>query len=169
MTMMPDSKPRCSTGIVGLDDILGGGFPANRFFLIHGQPGAGKTTLAMQYLREGARRGETCLYITLSETRDELEAVAQSHEWTLDGLSIFELSSISEQLEIESQNTLFHPADVELNQTTRLLLEEVERVGPARVVFDSLSEMRILAQNPLRYAGRCWRSSSSSPSGTARW
>lgn len=151
LAMNSPSLTRCPTGVDGLDDILGGGLPPNRFYLIHGEPGSGKTTLALQFLLQGAKRGERGLYITLSETRDELEAVAESHGWDLSDLAIFELSSISEQLAIESQNTLFHPSEVELNQTTKLLLAEVERVSPRLVVFDSLSEMRILAQNSLRY------------------
>jgi circadian clock protein KaiC len=148
---MTNPVSRCATGIHGLDDILGGGFPCNRFFLIDGEPGAGKTTLALQFLLAGIRAGEPGLYITLSETRDELNSVAESHGWSLGALGIFELSAISDQLAIESQNTMFHPAEVELNRTTKLILDEVVRIKPMRVVFDSLSEMRVLAQNSLRY------------------
>jgi circadian clock protein KaiC len=134
-----------------LDDILLGGIPANRFYLIQGDPGVGKTTLALQFLLEGTRRGEKGLYITLSETKDELEAVAESHGWDLGGLDIIELSAVEDQIINDSQNTLFHPVEVELTQTVDFLLKEVERVNPTRVVFDSLSEIRLLSQDSLRY------------------
>ena len=111
----------------------------------------GKTTLGLQFLLAGTRRGEKGLYITLSETRQELLGVAQSHGWNLDGLAIFELSAIEETLTAESQNTLFHPSEIELNHITKILKDKVNQVEPTRVVFDSLSELRLLAQNPLRY------------------
>ncbi len=138
-------------GAEGLDDILGGGLPRNRLYLLQGDPGVGKTTLALQFLLEGAKQGETGLYITLSETREELEAVVESHGWDLDGIQVFELSSLADQLQGETESTFFHPSEVELNRTTKSLLDEVERVNPVRVVFDSLSEMRMLAETPLRY------------------
>lgn len=138
-------------GVQGLDDILGGGLPRNRLYLVQGNPGVGKTTLALQFLLEGARLGETGLYITLSETMEELEEVAESHDWKLNGINFFELSSMAEQLQGETESTFFHPSEVELNRTTKALLDEVERVKPVRVVFDSLSEMRLLAETPLRY------------------
>jgi circadian clock protein KaiC len=140
-----------STGIEGLDHILGGGLPAGRFHLIQGDPGAGKTTLALQFLLEGIRRGEKVLYVTLSETRDELSAVAHSHGWDIEKLPIFELASGIEYLSLAEQNTLFEPSEVELAEVTRKLLAEIERVQPALVVFDSLSELRLLAQSALRY------------------
>lgn len=142
---------RCATGVEGLDDILSGGFPGNRLYLIEGDPGVGKTTLAMQFLLEGARRGESGLYITLSETRDEIENVARSHGWDLSPIHLFELSAIEEMIRGETESTFFHPSEVELNKTTGALIAEVERVKPTRVVFDSLSEMRMLADTPLRY------------------
>ena len=145
------SPPQCSLGIAGLDEILLGGLPADRFYLIQGDPGAGKTTLALQFLLEGARKGEKGLYITLSETRDELLSVAESHGWSLDPLDIIELSAVEDRIVRDSQNTLFHPVEVELAETVDLLLKEVERINPARVVFDSLSEIRLLAQDSLRY------------------
>jgi circadian clock protein KaiC len=142
---------RCATGVEGLDDIIAGGLPANRLYLIQGEPGVGKTTLALQFLLEGVRKGEAGLYITLSETKDELEVVAESHGWDLSGINLYELSCIEDQLNQDEANTFFHPADVELNRTTQALLAEVERTKPVRVVFDSLSEMRMLADTALRY------------------
>ena len=134
-----------------MDDVLCGGLPRNRIYLIQGDPGVGKTTLALQFLLEGARLGETSLYITLSETEEELEMVAESHGWDLKKIHLFELSSVQENLKSETESTFFHPSEVELNRTTKALLDEVERVNPVRVVFDSLSEMRMLAETPLRY------------------
>ena len=145
------SNDKCVTGIPGLDDVIGGGLPSRRIYLIEGAPGAGKTTLALQFLLTGARAGEKVLYISLSETRDEVEEVARSHGWSLDDVEIVELAAIERQLALEAQNTLFHPSEVELSETTRLLLEAVERVGPLRVAFDSLSELRLLSQTSLRY------------------
>jgi circadian clock protein KaiC len=142
---------RVATGVEGLDDVLGGGLPAHRLYLIEGDPGAGKTTLALAYLREGARQGERGLYVTLSETREELLAVARSHGWSLDGIAVYEMAPSEGDLAADSQNTLFHPSELELSDTTQAVLAEVQRARPTRVVFDSLSEMRLLAQNPLRY------------------
>lgn len=147
----PTMAPRCATGIAGLDDVVGGGFPCNRLYLIEGPPGTGKTTLALEYLRTGVKAGERVLYITLSETREELHEVAFSHGWSLDGIDILELSAIEAQLSSTAQNTLFHSSEVELTQTTQLFLDAVARVQPSRVVFDSLSELRLLAQSALRY------------------
>src|SRR5437764_2462205 len=104
--------PRCRTGISGLDDVLNGGLPTRRMYLIQGSPGSGKTTLALQFLNEGARNGERVLYISLSETRDEIDEVAHSHGWTLEGVEVVELSAIDQQLSAKSQNTLFHPDEV---------------------------------------------------------
>ena len=147
----PDQAlPRVSTGVPGLDNILGGGFPSDRLYLIQGDPGTGKTTLALQFLLEGRRAGERGLFITLSETADELRSVANSHGWDLDGINVFELSA-AQQNRPGEQNTLFHPSEVELNEVTQVLLDEIERVQPKRVVLDSLSEMRLLAQSPLRF------------------
>lgn len=140
-----------ATGIEGLDTILGGGLPRERIYLVEGDPGAGKTTLAMQFLLEGVKRGEPVLYITLSETTSEIKLIADSHGWSLDGVALFELSALEQQMRMESENTIFHPSEIELTETTRALLRHVETVGPTRVVFDSLSELRLLAQNPLRY------------------
>lgn len=142
---------RCQTGIPGLDDVLAGGLIRNRLYLLEGDPGAGKTTLATQFLREGLRLGERCLYITLSETAEELAAAAASHGWTLEGIDVLELVAESSDLEADAQVTMYHPSEVELHATTRRVLDAVERLNPARVVVDSLSELRLLAQNPLRY------------------
>jgi circadian clock protein KaiC len=144
-------EARVSTGSPGLDDILGGGLDPNRIYLYEGRPGTGKTTIALQFLLEGARRGETVLYITLSETRRELDLVAQRHGWSLDGVAVFELVPPETTLDPEQELTVFHPAEVELSETTRLMFDKVERLGPTRVVIDSLSELRLLAQSPLRY------------------
>ncbi len=142
---------RASTGIAGLDIVLQGGLPKDRLYLIEGDPGVGKTTLALQFLLAGVARGERALYITLSETEQEIRAIADSHGWSLDGLSLFELSALDQQIRIEGENTIFHASDVELTETTRALLHRVDSVAPQRVVFDSLSELRLLAQSPLRY------------------
>ena len=140
-----------ATGIAGLDNVLGGGLPANRIYLVEGEPGAGKTTLALQFLLEGARLGDSGLYVTLSETKEELELVAESHGWSVDGFSIYELAPQEDSLKSESQYTIFHPSEIELGETTSAVLKEVERIKPQRIVFDSLSEMRLLARDPLRF------------------
>ena len=143
--------PRISTGSEGLDDILGGGLDANRMYLYEGRPGTGKTTIALQFLLRGAREGERVLYISLSETRRELELVAHRHGWSLQGVDIFELVPPETTLDPDRELTVFHPAEMELSETTNLIFKEVERINPTRVVLDSLSELRLLAQNPLRY------------------
>ena len=145
------SSPLSATGIAGLDNILAGGITPNRLYLIEGNPGAGKTTLALQYLFEGVRRKEPCLYVTLSESKAELTDVAKSHGWSLEGIEIVELAASEADLEPDNQHTMFQPADVELGQTTKAILAVVERVKPRRVVIDSLSELRLLAQSSLRY------------------
>ncbi|HST50389.1 MAG TPA: ATPase domain-containing protein [Pyrinomonadaceae bacterium] len=146
----PASK-RLGTGVEGLDQILEGGLPENRIYLLEGDPGTGKTTIALQFLMEGARRGEAGLYVTLSETKEELQAVAESHGWSLEGFDVYELVPLEESLKPEAQYTIFHPSEVELGETTSAVLKEVERIGPRRVVFDSLSEMRLLAGEALRF------------------
>lgn len=143
-------SPKCTTGVPNLDEIVGGGFPRNCLYLIEGNPGVGKTTLAMQFLLEGARQGEPCLYVTLSETRVELSLVAESHGWDLAGISIIELSAVDRAIGTTGQ-TMFQSAEVELMQLLRLIMEEIQRVQPARLVLDSLSEFRMLSQGALRY------------------
>jgi circadian clock protein KaiC len=143
-------QDRASIGIAGLDDVLGGGLPAHHLYLIEGNPGAGKTTLGLQFLRAGAQKGEKGLYVTLSETQAELRTVAASHGWNLDEIEIFELVS-SEGLSPDAEQSILHPSEIELGETVRGVMTAVEKLKPARVVFDSLSEMRLLAQNPLRY------------------
>jgi circadian clock protein KaiC len=146
------SPERASTGIAGLDDVLGGGgIPRNRLYLIQGDPGVGKTTLGLQFLRAGDARGERALYVTLSESREEIEDVVHSHGWELGSIAVHEHTA-AEQLQQNTQtSSIFHPAEVELGDTVRGLLEVVERVQPSRLVFDSLSELRLLASDALRY------------------
>ncbi|MBI3546198.1 MAG: AAA family ATPase [Gammaproteobacteria bacterium] len=140
-----------ATGIEGLDYILGGGFTSNRLYLVEGVPGSGKTTLAYQFLLEGVRLDEPVLHITLSETEEELRAVAASHGWSMDGVNVRELVPSENTLQPEAQYSMFHPSEVELGETTKTILADVERIKPTRVVFDSLSELRLLSGNPLRY------------------
>lgn len=141
--------PVATSGVPGLDEVTRGGYPRGTLLLVEGDPGVGKTTLALQFLMQGAREGEPCLYVTLSETKAELVAVAQSHGWTLDGIEIHELAAGS--LLTDDESTLFHPSEMELAETTKSVVELCKRVAPKRVVLDSLSEIRLLAQSPLRY------------------
>jgi circadian clock protein KaiC len=148
---MSKTPTRASTGVAGLDDILNGGLLENRLYLVEGMPGSGKTTFAFQFLLEGVARGESVLYVTLSETEEEINTVAESHGWDLKGISIRELVPSAEALQPSEQYTVFHPSEIELSDTTKRILEDVERTKPTRIVFDSLSELRLLAGNPLRY------------------
>jgi circadian clock protein KaiC len=141
---------RLSTGIIGLDQVLEGGLTPQRLYLIEGNPGAGKTTLALQFLLEGIRQGESCLYITLSETAHELHAVADSHGWDISQISIFEMVG-EEGLDPDSEQSILHPSEIELGETTRAVMQRIDETKPQRIIFDSLSEMRLLAQNALRY------------------
>src|SRR3954463_16081175 len=143
-------QQRASTGVAGLDDILGGGLPTGHLYLIEGTPGSGKTTLGLQFLRRGVELGEKGLYITLSETKGELVTVARSHGWSLDGVEIFQLMT-EEGLSPDAEQSILHPSEVELGETTRGIMAVADRVKPRRLIFDSLSELRLLAQNSLRY------------------
>jgi circadian clock protein KaiC len=148
---MSTTRTRASTGIAGLDNILNGGLLENRLYLVEGMPGSGKTTFAFQFLLEGVLRGESVLYVTLSETEEEIKAVAESHGWDLNGISIRELVPTAATLQPSEQYTVFHPSEIELSDTTKRILADVEAIKPTRIVFDSLSELRLLAGNPLRY------------------
>lgn len=139
------------TGIEGLDDILGGGLTPNRLYLMEGIPGSGKTTVALQFLQEGVRLGESVLYVTLSETAEELKAGAESHGWSLEGISIRELVPSESMLQPAEQYTMFHPSEIELGETTKSILADVDRLKPSRLVIDSLSELRLLAESSLRF------------------
>lgn len=149
-TEIDPQRSRVSTGIAELDNILGGGLTKHRAYLLEGTPGSGKTTIALQFLLEGARSGERGLYITLSETAAELREVARSHNWTLQDIELFELVN-ADGLDPESEQSILEPSEVELGETIQGVMECVDRLRPSRVVFDSLSEMRLLAQNSLRY------------------
>lgn len=138
-------------GVPGLDDVLGGGLTSNRLYLVEGTPGAGKTTIALQFLIEGVKRGESVLYVTLSETAQELKGVARSHGWDLRGIEVREMLPSETALEPDEQYTMFHPSEVELSETTLRILSDVDVLKPSRVVFDSLSELRLLAGSSLRY------------------
>jgi circadian clock protein KaiC len=147
----PFVQDRVRTGIAGLDDILGGGLPKGHLYLVEGDPGTGKTTLALQFLLEGTRKGESVIYVTLSESRRELEDVARSHGWEAESLQIYEMVAPEDDLSPEAQYTVFHPSEVELADTITAILQQVDELRPQRVVFDSLSELRMLARDPLRY------------------
>lgn len=148
---MPHPSRQISTGVAALDAVMNGGFTADRLYLIEGFPGTGKTTLALQFLLNGADAGERALYVTLSETRDELQEIAASHGWSLEGIDIHELVNQEDLQQKQAQYTMFEPAEVELAATIDRILQQVETIRPKRIVFDSLSEMRLLAQGPLRY------------------
>ncbi|HEX8365950.1 MAG TPA: ATPase domain-containing protein [Allosphingosinicella sp.] len=140
-----------SSGSAALDEILAGGYGSNRIHLIEGAPGAGKTTLGLQFLLDGVRRNDRCLYITMSESRAELLHVAGTHGWSLDGIDIFELVPPELSLDPEREQSIVYASDLELGETVGMVMEQVERLSPARIVFDSLSEIRLLAQGSLRY------------------
>ena len=149
---MPGTKSDdARIGIEGLDDVLGGGLERSRTFLAEGSPGTGKTTVSMQFLITGAQHGERCLYVTLSETEDELRSTSAAHGWDLTGVDIYELIPPENLLDDEQQQSLLYSSDLELGETTRRIFEAFERVRPQRVVIDSLSEIRLLAQSSLRY------------------
>lgn len=148
---MSKHQRQAETGISGLDDVMGGGLERGRIFLFEGQPGTGKTTIATQFLIAGAIAAERCLYVTLSESEDELRAGAASHGWDLTGIDVFELVPPENLIDEDQQQSLLYSSDLELGETTKRILETFERVKPHRVVLDSLSEIRLLAQSSLRY------------------
>jgi circadian clock protein KaiC len=145
------TKHFLSTGVPGLDQVLTGGLTSDRLYLVEGEPGTGKTTLALQFLNEGARQGESVLYITLAETNVELRSVASSHGWGMEGIHIEEILPNEDVLDPDQQYTIFHPSEIELGTTTQRILAAIEKYKPRRVVLDSLSELQLLAESPLRY------------------
>lgn len=147
LTNQPKVVP---TGIPGLDNILRGGLPANRVYLLEGNPGSGKTSFSFKFLMEGIRAKERCLYVALSESTDELAAVANSHGWDLSGIDVFQLPE-EQRLETDAQNTFFYSSEIELGQTNEAIMNEILRVKPDRVVFDSLSELKLLTQDPMKF------------------
>src|SRR3954449_9508079 len=150
--MISEPRPKALTGVEGLDDILAGGFRRGRVYLIEGSPGTGKTTIATQFLLAGAAAGEKGLYITLSETEDELRESAGSHGWTFnDPLGIYELVPPESLLDEEQQQSLLYSSDLELGETTKRIFEAIEAAKPRRIAVDSLSEIRLLAHRSLRY------------------
>lgn len=144
-------RPRLPTGIDGLDKILGGGLPGEQIYLAQGDPGVGKTTLALQFLLAGLAQGEPALYVTFSESRREVEGVAASHGWDISQLAMFDLSITESLFKLEAQNTVFHASEIELTETTRALLRAIEEANPQRVAIDSVSELRLLAGSDLRF------------------
>jgi circadian clock protein KaiC len=154
MTTTRPAEPKTSvlsTGIAGLDDVLHGGLAAGGLFSVEGDTGAGKTTLCLQFLMAGRQQGERCLFVTLSESIPELRAMAASHGWNLDGFEILELISTEQSVARDGHYTMFHPSEIELTETTRAIIDAAERIKPTRVVLDSVGELRMLAQSPLRY------------------
>ena len=148
---LEEEEEKLTSGISGLDDILRGGFPKGCLYLITGTPGTGKTSLAIQFLLEGVVQGERSLYVTLSESRVEISKVARSHGWNLNGLEIEELIPSEHNLSADAQLTVFNPSEMELGETTEALIAAVNKHRPQRLVIDSLSELRLIAQSPLRY------------------
>lgn len=146
-----ETVPRVTTGIAGLDTVLEGGLPQGHIYLIEGDSGAGKTTIGLHFLLAGLRAGESCLWITLSETERELRQAASSHGWDISGIHILNLFLSQEALDAQERYSFFSPADVELSDTTRAILDTVKRVGPKRVVFDPFSDIRHLARDTLSY------------------
>ena len=152
MATHPDARPKAAFGVYGLDDILGGGLATDRLYLLEGHPGTGKTTISLQFLLEGARLGEKGLYITLSETEEELRDGAASHGWSLnEHIKVFELTPPENLLDVDHQQSLLYSSDLELGESIKAVFQAIEAEKPARVVLDSLSEIRLLAGSSLRY------------------
>jgi circadian clock protein KaiC len=151
MTKTDDDVDLITTGVAGLDSILHGGLVRGGLYLLEGTPGSGKTTLALQFLLAGVRRGERCVYVTLSESERELHAAARSHGWSLEGIEILEINASNGEVEPDRRYTMFHPSEVELSGTAQTVIDVVERVKASMLVFDSLAELRLLAENALRY------------------
>ena len=139
-----------STGIPGLDEVLAGGFPAERLFLVEGEPGSGKTTLAMQFLLEGISKGETCMYISLSESKKELVSASHAHGWDIDRIHIYDMP-VEDQVSPDSTNTFFHSSELELSAISQKMIEELKKIQPLRVVIDSLTELKLMAQDPMKF------------------
>jgi circadian clock protein KaiC len=150
-TSLQNLAPLIDTGVSGLDEVLGGGLVRGGMYLLEGTPGSGKTTVALQFLLAGQRRGERCLYVTLSESERELHTAAHSHGWSLAGIDILEILTSEDSLDDQVRYTMFHPSEVELAQTARTVLDAVDRIEPTLLVFDSLAELRLIAESPLRY------------------
>ena len=148
---MSPPTAKAATGVPGLDDVLAGGLPPGRLYLVEGDPGTGKTTLGLQFVLEGVRRGERTLYVTLTETADELRAVAESHGWSLDGVDVCDVRLNGDKDTPEADYTILHPGELELGEVTKTIAEEVKRVRPARLVLDSVTEIRLLARDSLRH------------------
>ncbi len=148
---MPETSSKATFGISGLDAVLGGGLTRARLYLFEGSPGTGKTTTSLQFLLEGVRRGEKGLYVTMSETKEELRESAASHGWTLDSIDVFEIMPPESLLDDKQQQSLLYSSDLELGETTRQIFAAIERFQPSRIVLDSLSEIRLLAGSALRY------------------
>jgi circadian clock protein KaiC len=146
-----DAPPLLDTGVDGLNAVLCGGLVAERLHIVEGDSGAGKTTLAMQFLIAGAARGESCLFVSLAETERELRFFAQAHGWDLNGIKILEIIPSESSLTPDARYTMYHPSEVELGETTRAVLSEAQRLRPKRLVFDSLSGLRVLAESAVRY------------------
>jgi circadian clock protein KaiC len=148
---MPTDNSFIPTGIDGLDEVLKGGFARTGFYLVQGDPGSGKTTLALQYVRGRIKAGETCLYVSLTETRKDLERAATSHGWTLEGIHICDLSRTPANIRGDTQVSVFHPSETDLGETTQAVIAEVDQLNPTHVVFDGLAELRLMSGDALRY------------------
>ena len=147
----PPEVPRASSGIEGLDRILGGGYPAHEIYLVEGEPGTGKSLVGLHFLRAGAERGERCLLITLSQSQKVIGRLAASHGWTLDGIEVYEIAADNVVPELGAEQVLFHTADVELGEMMQSIRSVIDEIKPDRVVFDAVSELRLLSNDPGRY------------------